>query len=204
MPRINPEYRDDAKKKIIAAALEIADETGWNTVTLEAVARKVGVTKGALYTYFANSDALMEEVTFELVRKLSYNLKTDKSGKDVGIHELLEHIADFIFADKDPVAPIFMQALTKAAQDARFRERIGKRYDETLLVLSEDFLKRQKSGQIPEEVDITMAVRAIYGLTMGLAFIYHMLEKDRREAKNVWIESVERILLMRPGTSTTR
>jgi hypothetical protein len=28
MPRINPEYHDDAKKKIIAVTLEIADETG--------------------------------------------------------------------------------------------------------------------------------------------------------------------------------
>jgi AcrR family transcriptional regulator len=35
--------------------------------TLDAVGRKVGVTKGALYTYFANSDALMEEVPFELI-----------------------------------------------------------------------------------------------------------------------------------------
>ncbi len=66
MPRINPEYRNVAKKKIIAATLEIAHETGWDTVTLETVARKVGVTKGALYTYFENCDALMEEAAFEL------------------------------------------------------------------------------------------------------------------------------------------
>jgi AcrR family transcriptional regulator len=86
IPRINPKYRDDAKKKkkkIIDATLEIAHETGWNTMTLEAIVRKVGVTKGSLYTYFENSAALMEEATFELVRKFSYNIKTDKSGKDV-------------------------------------------------------------------------------------------------------------------------
>jgi hypothetical protein len=52
IPRISPECRDDAKKKIIAATREIAHETEWNTVTLEAVARKVGVTKGAhLYVF---------------------------------------------------------------------------------------------------------------------------------------------------------
>jgi AcrR family transcriptional regulator len=55
MPRINTEYREDAKKKIIDAAVEVAAEDGWGALTLDAVARKVGVTKGAFYSYFANS-----------------------------------------------------------------------------------------------------------------------------------------------------
>ncbi|MFA6362273.1 TetR/AcrR family transcriptional regulator [Methanoregula sp.] len=200
MPRINPEYRNVAKKKIIAATLEIAHETGWDAVTLETVARKVGVTKGALYTYFENCDALMEEAAFELIKTLKCSLKTDSAGNEADIHEVLSQIADAIFTTKDPVAPIFMQALARAAQDAPFRERIGKRYDETLISLHEEFQKRQKAGQIPEEVDIKTAVRAIYGLTLGLAFIYHMLGKDRREAKKDWLESAERILLISPGT----
>ncbi len=115
---------------------------------------------------------------------------------------MLSQIADAIFTTKDPVAPIFMQALARAAQDAPFRERIGKRYDETLISLHEEFQKRQKTGQIPEEVDIKTAVRAIYGLTLGLAFIYHMLGKDRREAKKDWLESAERILTLTGDRNT--
>lgn len=198
MPRINPEYRNVAKKKIIAATLEIAHQTGWNTVTLETVAQKVGVTKGALYTYFENCDALMEEAAFELVKNLKCTLKTDINGNEADIRELLSQVADAIFSSKDPVAPVFMQALARAAQDEQFRERIGKRYDETLITLHEEFKKRQAAGQIPAEVDIRTAVRAIYGLTLGLAFIYHMLGKDRREAKKDWLASAERILMIGP------
>ncbi|MFA7694504.1 MAG: TetR/AcrR family transcriptional regulator [Methanoregula sp.] len=204
MPRINPEYRNEAKKKIMAATLEIAQKTGWNTVTLETVARKVGVTKGALYTYFENCDALMDEVALELVKNLSYTIKTDNAGNEAGIHEFLERIADIIFTNKDPVAPVFMQALSRAAHDEQFRERIGKRYDETLVKLREEFLQRQQKGQIPKEVDIRTAVRALYGLTLGLAFIYHMLGKDRREAKTDWLASAERILMLAPDTSDRR
>ena len=45
MPRINTEYREEAKRKIITAALEVATSDGWQRVTLETIARKVGVTK---------------------------------------------------------------------------------------------------------------------------------------------------------------
>lgn len=198
MPRINPEYRSVAKKKIIEATLEIAHEGGWNTVTLEMVARKVGVTKGALYTYFENSDALMEEVAVELVKHLGHSLKTVSAEKGTGIHELLAHIAEMIFSGKEPAATIFMQALDRAARDTQFRERICKGYDDTLIKLREEFEKRQKAGQIPAEVDIRTAVRAIYGLTLGLAFIYHMLGKDRSEAMKDWRISAERILMIGP------
>ena len=202
MPRINPEYRNVAKKKIIDATLEIAHETGWNAVTLETVARKVGVTKGALYTYFENSDMLMEEAVYELVKSLKYSLKSDSAGHEADIHKMLAAIADAIFSGRNPVAPIFMQALARAAQDEQFRERIGNRYDEILVTLHEEFQKRQEAGQIPAGVDIRTAVRAIFGLTLGLAFIYHMLGKDRREARTDWLASAERILKISPEEST--
>ena len=202
MPRINPEYRNVAKKKIIDATLEIAHETGWNAVTLETVARKVGVTKGALYTYFENSDMLMEEAVYELVKSLKYSLTSDSAGHEVDIHEMLASVADAIFAGRNPVAPIFMQALARAAQDEQFRERIGNRYDEILVTLHEEFQKRQEAGQIPAGVDIRTAVRAIFGLTLGLAFIYHMLGKDRREARTDWLVSAERILKISPEETT--
>lgn len=198
MPRINPEYRNVAKKKIIDATLEIAHETGWDAVTLETVARKVGVTKGALYTYFENSDMLMEEAVYELVKSLKYSLKSDSAGHEADIHKMLAAIADAIFSGRNPVAPIFMQALARAAQDEQFRERIGNRYDEILVTLHEEFQKRQEAGQIPAGVDIRTAVRAIFGLTLGLAFIYHMLGKDRREARTDWLVSAERILKISP------
>jgi len=68
MPRINTEYREDAKKKIIAAALDVAATSGWGALTLDAIAQKVGVTKGAFYSYFKNSSTLMQDVIIEMIR----------------------------------------------------------------------------------------------------------------------------------------
>ena len=59
MPRINTEYREDAKRKILTAALMVGETKGLETVTLEEISQRVGVTKSALYAYFENRDALM-------------------------------------------------------------------------------------------------------------------------------------------------
>jgi AcrR family transcriptional regulator len=198
MPRINAEYHRDAKRKIIAATLDIARESGWNTVTLEAVARKVGVTKAALYTYFENSSSLNEEATFELIRKLWGRILADTEKENVGIRESIEHIAEILYSRGDPIAPLFLQALSAIIRDKQFREQVYRQYDEVLLALSRKLLERQRSGEISTMIDVYGAIRAINGLTLGLAFIYILSEEDPQEARVIWIDSVECILQLKP------
>jgi len=76
MPRINPDYRREAREKIIAAALEIAAERGWDEVTLDAIARNVGTSKPALYNYFRSREELLRDVLFEVFRSFRGNLET--------------------------------------------------------------------------------------------------------------------------------
>jgi AcrR family transcriptional regulator len=201
MPRINAEYHSDAKRKIITATLDIARESGWNTVTLEAVARRVGVTKAALYTYFENSSSLNEEATFELIRKLWGRILADTEKENVGIRESVEHIAEILFTRVDPIAPLFLQALSAIIRNKQFREQVYRQYDEVLLTLSEKLLQRQRSGEISPKVDVYGSLRAINGLTLGLAFIYILSEEDPQEARVIWIDSVGRILQLQHYSS---
>lgn len=195
MPRINTEYREDAKKKIIDAAVEVAAEEGWSAVTLDAVARKVGVTKGAFYSYFANSGTLMQDVIVAMIRKLRDHFLSNLSGDD-DIHTVLDKLGDFIFMQPKPFIPIFIQAIAGMPRDPVFLERISSLFDENAAMIVDALSRYQKSGQIPEEVDLTDAARAIYCMTMGLGLFTHVLKKDARLAKQAWVSSVERILVL--------
>jgi len=108
MPRINTEYREDAKKKIIDAAIEVAKEEGWGGLTLEAIARKVGVTKGAFYSYFTNSGTLMQDVIIAMIRRIRDHILTNLSS-DPDIYVALERSAEFIFLQPKPFIPVFIQ-----------------------------------------------------------------------------------------------
>ena len=74
MPRIaapkKPRWqrRKDARpEEIVAAALEVFVERGFAATKLEDVARRAGVTKGTIYLYFANKEALFKAVVRETI-----------------------------------------------------------------------------------------------------------------------------------------
>jgi AcrR family transcriptional regulator len=195
MPRINTEYREDAKKKIIDAAVEVAAEDGWGALTLDAVARKVGVTKGAFYSYFANSGTLMQDVIIAMIRRLRDHVLTNLSS-DPDIYVALERVAEFIFLQPKPFIPVFIQAISAVPKDLAFRKKIIPLFDENMALIVNALARFQKDEQIPAEVDLPEAARAIYSLTMGLGLFTHVLGKDAMVARQTWMTSVERILLL--------
>lgn len=202
MPRINTEYREDAKKKIIDAALDVAAEEGWSALTLEAISRKVGVTKGAFYSYFESSGALMQDVLIAMIRRLRDHFLAALSDED-DIRAVLERLGDFIFLQPKPFVPIFIQAIAGMPKDPVFLEKISALFDENAILIVDALVRYQENGQIPDDVDLKDAARAIYCMTMGLGLFTHVLKKDARLARQAWISSVERILLLdRRGKST--
>ena len=62
MPKVVPEYKEEARRKIIAAGWEVMSRKGYCATTMDDIAARVGVTKSALYLYFKNKDALVGEI----------------------------------------------------------------------------------------------------------------------------------------------
>jgi len=85
-------------------------------------------------------------------------------------------------------------------EDPVFREKISGLLEENSSIIVAAFARFQESGQIPDEVDLPSAVRAIYAMTIGLGLMTHVLGKDAATGKRVWIESVERILIIEQKT----
>jgi len=199
MPRINKEYREEAKKKIIAAALEVAINEGWEGVTLDAIARKVGVTKGAFYSYYPNSNVMMQEVIIEMIRTLRDQMLKEEA-ENLDIRVALDRISDFIFLKIQSPIPVFFQAITShITKDQGFREKLLDLLDENTAIIIAELKRYQDAGQIPEHVDLPSAVRAIYGMSIGLGVITKILGKDAHENKRAWRTAVERILLLKPA-----
>jgi len=54
-------------EELVAAALEVFVERGFEATTLAEVARRAGVTKGTIYLYFENKEALFKAVVRETI-----------------------------------------------------------------------------------------------------------------------------------------
>src|SRR5215472_16477890 len=62
MPRVVPEYKEEARTRILRAANQVFGEKGYRQATMDDIAKKLGVSKGALYLYFSSKEELFEAI----------------------------------------------------------------------------------------------------------------------------------------------
>jgi AcrR family transcriptional regulator len=62
MPKVVPEYKEEARRRIIAAGWDVMSRKGYCATTMDEIAAEVGVTKSALYLYFKSKDDLVAEI----------------------------------------------------------------------------------------------------------------------------------------------
>jgi AcrR family transcriptional regulator len=67
------EKQAETRERLLRAAERIAVQRGLSVVTLEAVARQAGLTKGAIYSNFESKDDLLFEVVNRLTPALTLN-----------------------------------------------------------------------------------------------------------------------------------
>ncbi len=65
MPKVVPEYKELAKKRIIDAAYAIFYKKGYHNSTMDDIAGEVGVSKASLYSYFKSKEELLQATTDE-------------------------------------------------------------------------------------------------------------------------------------------
>lgn len=198
MPRINAEYRQNAKKKILAAALNIAAENGWDAVTLASIAQEVGVTKPALYSYFENQEMLLQEVIFEVFRNVEIEISSALDG-DEDISHMIRNLAVVLFEQQRPFASIFYQLPARIPHDSPFREKIIEINDKNRSLICDFLIRMKKTKKISQDMDPDAIANAIIALTMGMEIRFLFLKKDPLEVKENWIHAVEQMLHVKPG-----
>lgn len=62
MPKVVPEYKEEAKARILNKATEMFIANGFKRTKMTEIAKELGVSKGALYQYFKSKDELLIEV----------------------------------------------------------------------------------------------------------------------------------------------
>jgi len=67
MPRVVPEYKAEAKKRILDVATRIVLEKGYQQVRMDDIAREAGISRPTLYLYYTNKEALFLEIISNII-----------------------------------------------------------------------------------------------------------------------------------------
>jgi len=190
VPKVVPEYKIQARAKIIRAALVVFRRKGLVHATMDDVAREIGVSKGAIYPYFPSRTQLLVGVMAyfrdELMPKMEHAAEHGDPAEEVA------RILDGYF--EQGFEPALWHLLTaEAASDPEVREAL--RIDaEDDLRLTRGLLQRlETQGSIPHQADLDETARSVLMLVSG-AIATGFSGGDATSARQTFVRTLRTIV----------
>lgn len=169
--------RERSREEIIDAARRIMLRDGIAATTLDAIAKEVGLTKGALYYYYPSKDALFFEIMFEAISRQAHALNAGVAHAKNGAEALRAivgetitsygNLDDFRLAFLHPQVAVPGAVSINAEQLARIRPLNDVSYKGAAARLAEDWKGgRGRAGVDPRMMVFLANVAALGILTM--------------------------------------
>lgn len=191
MPKVVHEYKEEAKERIIQAALEVYSEKGYHEATMEDVAQKLGVSKGALYLYFKSKDELLNIITERWNRSMRNILPSSQEGKklDKSLESMFDHIAE------DPIGRMGLgfDLISLASRNPSIRKILSEAYEKNLKIISEFLKKNSTKSSAQNTLEVTFEAISLVALQFGLMATL-ILGVDEKDARKAWEQSTKAII----------
>lgn len=85
MPKVSPEYRDERRAHILAAARRCFVRNGFHQTSMQDLVREAGISSGAVYRYFDSKDAMIVAIAEENLDQVVATVrKSARHGASVG------------------------------------------------------------------------------------------------------------------------
>lgn len=192
MPKVVPEYKEKAKRRIIEAGARVFTERGYYGTSMENVAEVLGVSKGAIYQYFKSKQQLFFEV-IELILQAQkdevMSIILSDSPMRIASEEFFETRINRALESRSFGFDLFFEA----ARNEELRIRMTEIYDKSYVELISQVERMKKQGVIKRGADVSVLWRGLVALRDGLISSV-FFGADVSDAKKTW-EKVSTILL---------
>ena len=201
MPRVfqkyKEEYKEEARKRILDAALELVKKKGYQSMTLDDVAGEVGVTKGTLYLYFKNKEELFRAVSLEMAKSFEETMKytfVDSDDLDTVLDCMISQIITFSknFGIENNIA-LVSEWIAIAARDQAARSMFIEMFHRNAQIFEDGLRVSRKKNWYPRDLDLHAATQGILALT-GVVKFGIFLGENESEIKKWWITSAKKLL----------
>jgi AcrR family transcriptional regulator len=177
------------RDRLLAAAVEVFVEQGYEGARLQDIARTAGLTTGAIYANFRGKDELL----FAAIGARA-DVEMDsllEEAQDRNPRALLELLGDRLVGTRRQ-PPLLIDAIAAARRDDELAGALRDRLDERERVLADIVERAKADGAIDPALD--SAVFARFGLTLAMgALVLRTLSIDA-PAEGAWHELISRLL----------
>lgn len=189
MPKVVPEYKEQATQRILDAAQKVFSEKGYHEARMEDIADRVGVSKRTLYLYFKNKEELFAAICAVAPQAMQKYLQSTLG--NVGFSEMCEVFFDHTL--NEPVTGLNYEIISAASRNPSLKKTIRELYEKENDILA-DFLENlKKRGALQQHVDTSVLARAVIALYDGLIADI-VIGVDKSDVRKAWLTATSSLV----------
>lgn len=197
MPKVVPEYKEEAKTKIVKAARIVFAKKGYHAATMDDIAREVGVSKGALYSYFRSKEDLLEEIYLQNRQTLRSIITA--AGEKEDLSEILNEVYNNVTEKYRGNLHTHFEQVALASHDRRIKKILMDDYRRDIETVEAFIDEKIKQGLIRTDVDSKTLAELFTALYLG-TIERLVMGFPNQDVHDHWIKSM--LLILRKTTQT--
>lgn len=149
---------EETKKAILTASYELLLENGFNTITVEGIAERAGVSKATIYKWWPNKAAVVLDGFFAATESMLQVPDTGSVSEDLFIQ--VNNLAAFITS---PKGKVITELIAAGQFDANIAEEYRVRYFNPRRLISQHILERgMQRGELKNDLDMELSIDLIF------------------------------------------
>ena len=198
---VDPTTLADTDDRLVTAAAQVFAERGYDGAGVQEIARRAGLTTGAIYSRYAGKAELLLDAidlrTHEEIRRLLGG--NGAAGRGTAVLESLgAHLVD---ADRDPGQDLLFEAFVAARRDPSLASMLRRRIEDQDARLA----KLVEEGKADGSIDPSLATEALvqFSHAVGLGvLLYRIIERDLPSPQD-WNAVITRVVASAAPVSPT-
>ncbi|MBV6509880.1 MAG: hypothetical protein JJLCMIEE_02993 [Acidimicrobiales bacterium] len=168
LPQISEsEQRRSTRERLLQAAAEVFLEKGYVGTRVQEIARRAGLTTGAIYGIFESKAALLSEAILaqgaEAFSKMNASLVADRPAAETAVTFATEALA----GDPQPFHPLLLEAFASSLRDEETRARLRDSTAEIDEQIREVIERARKAGVLDDAVSADALATFIRVMLVG-------------------------------------
>ena len=199
MPKVVPEYKEEAKSRILDVANKVFAKKGYHEATMDDIARRLGVSKGAIYLYFSSKEDLFEamcKTAPQAFKEILYSSFGDEANPIQSATQFFDKMLKLSASNPG----LSFEILSEASRNPGLKRILRQNHEEYERVLTGFLAEGRKRKIVGDNLDIRPLANALIALWNGLeTLLVSGLPID--EARRAWLEALKAIFMNQQGTN---
>jgi TetR/AcrR family transcriptional repressor of uid operon len=165
------EGADDTSERLLAAAAEVFAERGYDKAGVAEIARRAGLTTGAIYSRFAGKAELLAEAIRQCTPE-EFDLLFAEHGFEGRADDILQTVgAHLVTRPSGPLQATLLEAFVAARRDPDLKRVMGEQFFDRRTRLAALIDAGKEAGIVDPELDTTAIVH--FAHAVGLGFLLY-------------------------------